>query len=567
MDVRISPDLRVHRLESVEELEKATAPAGILAEWDQLAEKDTVATFFQTRLWCMTWYRCYASVFRPLVLVAVHGERLVGIASLARDEGDGRLVFAGDEMCDYRDFVADVEWRREVVSAFVSVIRCLRGAQKLTIGPTSPGSPTVPYVVACAAGDRGLRTFTHSHPCWRLAPIESAALADLRNKKSIRQAIARYQKSGGLQFRRIRAVREWDAIKEQFFAQHSLRQLFAGREPSFGQSVKRVFFDQLFRIAPSTAHFSTLEAGGRLVATHFGSLYKGTLALGAPAFDLLEQRNSPGLLLLIELMRQSLEDGATQVDFTMGTEPYKARFGNHCVEVSIVDLYLDPFAAARRRLRDLMVKGGRVTVGRLVSKTAWQRMAATVRRVRAEGWRGVVKRKVGGDVTRPGKANGALVLAARQGWAAPPTVRGDGAANVVREMELADFLKTNAWVPAKAGSVVRSAMSHLEEGDRVFTMIADGQLAGYGVLEPPNAARGESPPPRADMAVPGAAWLWWELTSSDSDGRLCTRLVAHMLEEALAGGSEAVFVRCHAGNISARVLMHQLGLELVATPD
>jgi CelD/BcsL family acetyltransferase involved in cellulose biosynthesis len=566
MDVRISPDLRVHRLETMEELEKAATPTGMLAEWDQLVEKDTLATFFQTRPWCMTWYRCYASLFRPLLLVAVHGDRLVGIASLARGKEDGRLVFAGDEMCDYRDFVADVDWRRDVVWAFVSVVRGLRGVQKFTIGPTAPGSPTISYVVAYAAGRRRVRTFTHSHPCWRLAPIDSAAVADWRRKESIRRKIARYQKRGGLQFRRVRAVGEWDVIKEQFFAQHSLRQLFAGRESSFEQSVNRLFFDQLFRTTPTTAHFSTLEAGGRLVATHFGSLYKGSLAIGAPAFDLLEQRNSPGLLLLIELMRQCLEDGATQVDFTMGTEPYKARFGNHCVEVSIVDVYLDPLAAARRRLRDLMVKVGRVTVGRLMSETAWHRMAATVRRVRAGGWRAAVDRRLGGDVTRLGTAKGALVLVAPQGWLAPLIVEGESAVDI-RETELADFLKADAWAPAKASSVLRSAISHLEAGDRVFTMVGDGRLAGYGVLEPPKPASGESVPARGDMGAPGAAWLWCELTSNDSDARLCRRLVAHMLKEALAGGAETAFVRCHAGTISARVLIDELGLEEAPTPD
>ena len=354
--------------------------------------------------------------------MAVHGVRLVGIARLARSKADGRLVFAGDEMCDYRDFVADVEWRHQVVSAFV-------------IGDTRRPGSTKTYhrahvscfsdgLVRCSVCGRRTRS-AHVHALTSVLaapPFDSATCTDLRSKKSIRQAIARYQKNGGLRFRRIRSVREWDAIKEQFFAQHSLRQLFAGREPSFEQPVKREFFDELFRTAPAVAHFSILEAGGRLVATHFGSLYKGTLALGAPAFELLEQRNSPGLLLLIELMRESLDDGATQVDFTMGTEPYKARFGNHCVEVSIVDLYLDPLAAARRRLRDLVVKGGRVTVGRLMSKTAWQRMATAVRRVRAEGWRGVAGRKVGGEATSPSEASGALVLTARQGWTTPPGV-------------------------------------------------------------------------------------------------------------------------------------------------
>ena len=134
-------------------------------------------------------------------------------------------------------------------------------------------------------------------------------------------------------------------------------------------------------------------------------------------------------------------------------------------------------------------------------------------------------------------------------------------------MELADFLKAGTWTPAKAASVVRSAMSHLDEGDRVFTMIADGRLAGYGVLELPKAARGESALPQADVGATGAAWLRWEVTVSDSDGRQCSRLVAHMLEEALSGGHEAVYVQCQAGNARAQMLMDELGLELAGTSE
>ncbi len=563
MNVGVTTRLRVHRLETLEALEKATAPGGILAEWDQLVEEDTLATFFQTRLWCMTWYRCYASSFRPVVLVAVDGERLAGIGSLAQGTSDGRLVFAGDDMCDYRDFVARADQRGDVVRAFVSVMPSF-GADKLAIGPTAPGSPTVPYIVACVAGRRGMQTFTHSHPCWRLAPVDPTRVADMQSKKSIRQAITRYKKRGGARFRRIRSAQEWAALKQGFFAQHSLRQLFVGRTPSFEQPAKQTFFDQLFTTAAGAAHFSVLEADGRLLATHFGTLYKGTLTLGAPAFDLLEQRNSPGLLLLIELMRDSVRDGATQVDFTMGTEPYKARFGNHCVEVPIVDLYMDRVAATRRRLRDLVVRGSRATVGRVVSESTWRRVATTVRRMQAHGWRTAMGDGRGSEATRLSRVKSAVVVAARGRWTAPGTEDGGvGVESTVREKELSDFLKAGTWSFAKAVKVIRKAVRHLEEGDRIFTVVARGRLIAYGILELPKATSAENSRVPLGVGPEETAWLWWELTSSEADGRACMKLVTHMLEQALAEGSHVVALQCGAGDKVARGVAEELGLELV----
>src|ERR1041385_7205451 len=79
---------------------------GPLMSWDDLLNADPYGTFLQGPVWAMPWYRAYAQSFRPLILVIERDGALVGLVPLAVETSTGRLVFAGDQMADYRDILA-----------------------------------------------------------------------------------------------------------------------------------------------------------------------------------------------------------------------------------------------------------------------------------------------------------------------------------------------------------------------------------------------------------------------------------------------------------------------------
>ena len=62
------------------------------------------------------------------------------------------------------------------------------------------------------------------------------------------------------------------------------------------------------------------------MAFHFGFEFRGRLYWYKPSFDPGVARLSPGKVLLSYLISDALERGLKELDFTVGAEPFKARY-------------------------------------------------------------------------------------------------------------------------------------------------------------------------------------------------------------------------------------------------
>jgi CelD/BcsL family acetyltransferase involved in cellulose biosynthesis len=74
---------------------------------------------------------------------------------------------------------------------------------------------------------------------------------------------------------------------------------------------------------------SSLSAGEKLLATHFGSFNDGRFGWWIPAYDPTFQKYSPGRLLLLALLRASAERKHLEFDFLVGDEDYKFLYATH----------------------------------------------------------------------------------------------------------------------------------------------------------------------------------------------------------------------------------------------
>src|SRR5690349_1474450 len=98
---------------SLAALESALA-GGLHAEWQRVVDADPLASLFQTTGWCLPWYRAYADVFEPYVIVVAAAGRMVGVAPMAVNRATRHLVFASHTLADYRDIVALPGYRTAV---------------------------------------------------------------------------------------------------------------------------------------------------------------------------------------------------------------------------------------------------------------------------------------------------------------------------------------------------------------------------------------------------------------------------------------------------------------------
>lgn len=72
--------------------------------------------------------------------------------------------------------------------------------------------------------------------------------------------------------------------------------------------------------------FSVLYAGEHLTAVHLGLCSSAALHIWFPAYQVEYEQYSPGLVLLLEMAKNSAARGVQRIDFGKGTERYKVNF-------------------------------------------------------------------------------------------------------------------------------------------------------------------------------------------------------------------------------------------------
>ncbi len=375
---QLASDVRSVTLRSLAEIEREHA-AGRLRQWRQVIAADRTATLFQTPMWYLPWYRHYEDDFEPVLIAACEGDRLIGYAPLAIERATRRLTFAGDNMADYRDFVSAPDERTTVTRDALRFYRAGDFASPFELGSLQPASPTV-AVAAGLCAEAGLRVIERRHEAWRWWPPAK--------KKPIRH-LNFFERLDGFGIAQIQDAREWDRFKSEFYDQHCLRQISAGRSTSFDSPRKQAFHEALLREPDSIAHVMVMHAGERLLAAHFGFVWNGIAYFGAPAYDILLEHRSPALVLMQALLRDAVDVyGLRGLDLTRGNTGFKRRIGTEQVELPLFEVYRDPvrygLSAARKRAADT----AKSLVAKKLGPEAWEsKVLPAAERVRNLGRR------------------------------------------------------------------------------------------------------------------------------------------------------------------------------------
>ena len=354
-----------HRtITSLLELERART-VHPLSSWGDVLKRDARNTFFQGPVWTGEWYRAYSETVDPLVVVVVADDELAGVVPLAVEKSTRRVAFAGDQMADYRDILADPSARVPVIRSLLEVFRAGRFSNMLRIGPMLPESNSADLILSLTS-ELGVWGIRRNHLGWRWW-VDDAE--DPLKKKSVRYPLNYYRRSGDVQVEVLTRPAEWNALKEEFYNQHSLRQLYGARKVSFDNPMKRAFFEGLF--ATDLAHVTLLRVADRIIASHYGCVWDRVLYWGAPSFDVRESAYSPGLLLLALTMKNAESWGWRGVDLTIGEGNLKERFSTSKVDLPSVDLYARRIAWARQRSIDVAVRGMRRLTAHMGAADLW----------------------------------------------------------------------------------------------------------------------------------------------------------------------------------------------------
>ena len=570
----IAGDIITECITSLPELEQELRAA--LREWDRVVDADPLASVFQGSGWCMNWYRSYHASYTPFVIAVRNEEGLVGIVPLAVNSRTGEVIFASGTMADYRDVAALPGYRETVVRELVRVYRVNRFPGPLSIGWIDPASDT-PANLAQICSEQSLDFHVQPHACWRWFPVEGENL----NKKfsRVKTHLNYFKRQGEVTFDVITKPEDWFRFRDEFFQQHSLRQLQAGRAVSFHDERKQAFYDRMIADPMVATHVTALRVDGRLLAGHVGVVWRDVLLLGAPSISIADENRSPALILISWIIQNAQDLGLKGFDLTIGDSEFKRRIGNQRFELQTISIYT--------RRRDFVAQRARTGVVGLV-KSAVTRVGGP------DAWEDKVK----------GFARQAEEIAARLRYTGPAPALRAAAASVwerrtvllyevtperlrvpssrpemtVNENQIADLLLwkgSDFETEVAIGGLARSCARLRSAGYSIYTALEDASLsaslAAWGSAWKCSVVPEEPLPvmeaPGATLnCEPGSAVLsgFW-FTPQARRTPLPAALVGRLAEKCFAAGAAKVWLTAPEPDAVLRAAADEVGFHVVRT--
>jgi len=315
-------------------------------EWEALWRRAAAGTTpFQSPAWLLPWWRAFGTG-RPRTVALRGGDGLLlGLLPLyLLDEGgETKLLPIGIGVSDYLDALLDLDAPPDAAARLLEA--ALAASPEATVCDLTdlpPGAALRDAPAPPGWRDGGARP---TGPCPVLPLPRGAALPEVlsrRRRAALRNARNRAERAGGLSI--LTATAETlDECLEALFALHRARWDARGepggvladprvpalhREAAPGLLAQGALRLQVLRLggAPAAAQCALLGGGGRVL-------------LYLSGFDEGRARESPGAILLGDLIEWALAEGASELHFLRGDEDYKYAWGA-----------TDRFNAARRFL-------------------------------------------------------------------------------------------------------------------------------------------------------------------------------------------------------------------------
>jgi CelD/BcsL family acetyltransferase involved in cellulose biosynthesis len=555
----------IHRIAGLQDLEAALAN-GLFHAWRELVDRDPLASLFQAPGWCVPWYRCYCDRFDPCLILVVGSVGLVGLVPLAVDRETQKLVFASDTMADYRDIVALPGERELVVDALLREYITGCYSSPFDVGWLDPRSDTA-NLLTFMARKHGLHTFVRHQPCWRWFPPPPA-------KPSAQKFLNWYKRHGEVSFQVVTSVADWHQFKCEYYDQHSLRQLQAARGTTFSDARRTAFYDALFSEGEVECHVSAFRFNSRMLAGHFGYVWRNTLLLGPPSIHLEEEQRSPAVILFGWIIQNASRMGLAGFDLTIGESSFKARLGNECVQLTTVELHRGRGRHLARLARRQVMTTAKRVVTKVGGDTAWNRSTTHF----SSFWRGLqaslAEEGVGTTVIRGARIARALFVDARRtdiyclapNPSVPPRHSEFFENFEMRDNCIEDLLRlrsTSFNAREARSSCARSYARARARSQSLHTLLVNGELAGWLYSEPAKALQ---PPHSSTSHATGSALVLsgFYAVPGFEKAQLFTSALSNFLRRPMPAPRETL-VYLDASEKSLRDSVEGMGFRLTAS--
>ncbi|MFN2593883.1 MAG: GNAT family N-acetyltransferase [Actinomycetota bacterium] len=314
-----------------------------LPEWRALLERDPDAHIFATPEWSRLWWEELGTGKELFLLTMLRDGDVRGIVPLYRREDEDAAVFrfvGGIELTDYLGPICSEEDRAQVAETLVAWLADVPVEWAEFDAHNMPVPFGFAEFLVERADNQGFQFAVEQEETsailelpddWDayLESLESKERHELRRK---RRRIARDHPDVSL---RGATEETLDVDLKTFIEMHRGAQ---GRKGHFLFGDIQSFFERLARafMPLGWLRLDFLEIAGKPVASTFSFQFGKALYLYNSAYDEDAARLSPGLVLVAELVKRSIEEGLERFDFLRGPERYKYQLGGQAVPLNNV---------------------------------------------------------------------------------------------------------------------------------------------------------------------------------------------------------------------------------------
>lgn len=329
-------------------------------QWESLVSKCNKITVIQEYAFVSSWYLNYIDLFDPvLVLGYCSKDKMIGLIPLAFEKRIKRITHAGDYQAEYHGWICETDIEVDFLTESLIKIKVIFGEKSWIWRPCPPGS-NLDWVKSKGLSESGIYISMEEDVTPVLDLHNTEKIKSIKKNRSLQTKTNRLGKKGNIYLERIKDQLRGKEIIDLLIAQCDFRHLAVHNvAPFLIDNNKRAFYLELIKHSQFN-HFTVLWCDIHPLAFHFGACNSDTVFLGLSGYNPIEEKNSPGNILLVKLIELMQSEGYRFLDLTPGKDTYKEKYAtehqkNYTLKIFFSRMELIVFNC-KRTFRKLLIK-------------------------------------------------------------------------------------------------------------------------------------------------------------------------------------------------------------------
>ncbi|PLP55795.1 GNAT family N-acetyltransferase [Mesorhizobium loti] len=331
--------------ERLEIVSSADRLAAIEAAWTSLWQRND-GLIFQSHGWISAWWSTVADRRKRALKIGLvwNDDRLVAVVPLAtcRRKGLRFLEWAANSYSDYGDILVAPECSQSALEQVWARIWSEGGFDIAFINRLLPDAAAHRIFAPGVSGGIKLRRNHREEVSYRVSGqwangAEWLATHPKKTRQNYRRGLRILEEAGEVTFRLLApdeplqpVLERLSVLKRRWLVQNS-RESDLFQE---GESVLAALVDVLARAG--VLRIFVIECNGAMVAVSINIVQHDVMMAFVTTYDPEFSRASPGVVLIVEYIQWSMDNGLRMVDFLCGGYAFKSRFATEAVTLQSV---------------------------------------------------------------------------------------------------------------------------------------------------------------------------------------------------------------------------------------